>query len=61
MRFAHGQALVEQVCVLAMVVAALCLPLFGGPPVIVQLEDALRLFWRSWSESLLSLAVAVAT
>lgn len=58
MRFVRGQALLEHVCVLAVVVAALCLPLFGGPAAIVQLEDALRLFWRSWAESLLSLVVA---
>lgn len=58
MRVRSGQALVEYLCILAVLVAALCLPLFGGQAVVDQLEAALRLFWQSWSASLLSLAVA---
>ena len=58
MRFVQGQALVEYVCVLVVVVAALCLPFLGGPAIVVQLEDALRNFWQSGSGSLLALTVA---
>ncbi len=57
MRPARGQALVEYVCLLAVLVAALCLPVFGGEAVVTQLEGAIRLYWRSWSAALLTLAV----
>ncbi|MGE0581798.1 MAG: hypothetical protein AB7P31_06685 [Steroidobacteraceae bacterium] len=54
----RGQALVEYACILVLLVAALCLPYFGGPAVVAQLESALRLYWQSWSAALLTLAVA---
>jgi hypothetical protein len=55
---ARGQALVEYVCILVVLVVALCLPFLGGQAVVVRLESALRFYWESWSASLLSLAVA---
>lgn len=58
MKPAGGQALVEYVSLLAALVAALCLPLFGGEAAVVQLEGAIRFYWRSWSAALLSLAVS---
>ncbi len=54
----RGQALAEYVGLLLVLIAALCLPAFGGPAVMVQLEQALRLYWQSWTAALLTAAVA---
>lgn len=53
----RGQSLVEYASLLVVLVAALCLPVLAGQSVVMHLEQALRLFWRSWSASLLTLAV----
>lgn len=51
----YGQALAEYTLLLAILVAALCLPLFGEQAVVVHLETSLRQFWQAWCTSLLSL------
>ncbi|MBV6423625.1 MAG: hypothetical protein NAOJABEB_01424 [Steroidobacteraceae bacterium] len=56
MKRVAGQALAEYVGVLAVLVAALVLPVLGGESVVVRLGAALRLYWRAWSSALLSVA-----
>lgn len=58
MKIARGQALVEYGCLLAVLVAALCLPLVDGEAVILRLEQALQLLWQGWRLSVLSMESA---
>lgn len=54
----RGQALVEYIVVLTVLIAALCLPLAAGESPVQQLEAALRHFWQAWRAALLTVGFA---
>lgn len=52
MSASRGQALVEYVVILTVLIAALCLPLTAGESLVQQLESAIRHFWQAWRVAL---------